>query len=151
VVQVRLETEIEAPADAIFAAIVDFRGYERWLTTSSAFDGITDISSEPIALGTTWTEPGPNGVRHGTVTEFEPPTRVTFHAPMTLQPRLLGVMDISVTITLSPTTDSVRVRRVVTIGVPWVLKLVQPIVVRRFRVESARTMDALKAFAETSR
>jgi uncharacterized protein YndB with AHSA1/START domain len=151
VVQVRLETQIEAPADAIFAAIVDFRGYDRWLTRSSAFDGITDISSEPIALGTTWTEPGPNGVRHGTVTEFEPSTRVTFHAPMTMKPRLLGVMDISVTLTLSPTPGSVRVRRVVTIGVPWALKPIQPIVVRQFRVESARTMSALKAFAERSR
>ena len=147
--QIRQEAEIAAPVERIFAAIVDFRGYERWLTTSSVFEGITDISSDPIRLGTTWVETGPNGVRHGTVSEFEPPTRVTFHQPMTLNPRLLGIIDITVSLTLTPKTTSVHVRRVVTIGVPWLLKLVQPFVLRQFRLESGRTLLALKNFAES--
>ena len=146
--QIRQETEIDAAAEKIFAAIVDLRGYERWLGRSEVFEGITDISSDPIALGTTWAEPGPNGVRHGTVTEFEASTRVTFHQPMTMSPRLLGVIDITVSLTLTPTPTSVHVRRVVTIGIPWPLKLVRPIVVRQFRVESGRTLLALKRFAE---
>jgi uncharacterized protein YndB with AHSA1/START domain len=151
VARIRQETEIEAAADQVFAAIVDLRGYDRWLPTSSEFKGITDISSDPIALGTTWVEPGPNGVRHGAVTEFEPPTRVTFHAPMRLEPRFLGIIDITVSLRLTPTPTSVRVRRIVTIGIPWRLKLIQPIVVRRFRMESGRTLRALKAFAESPR
>ena len=147
--QIRQEAEIHAPAEKIFAAIVDLRGYERWLARSEVFEGITDISSDPIALGTTWSERGPNGVRHGTVTDLEVPTRVTFHAPMTMSPRLLGVIDITVSLTLTPTPTSVRVSRVVTVGIPWALKLVQPLVVRQFRVESGRTLLALKRFAET--
>lgn len=149
--QIRQEAEIAAPVEEIFAAILDFRGYDRWLTTSSVFEGITEISSDPIRLGTTWAEPGPNGVRHGTVTEFEPPTLVTFHQPMTLRPRLLGIIDITLSITLTPSPTSVRVRRIVTIGIPWPLKLVQPLVVRQFRRESGRTLLALKAFAEGPR
>jgi len=147
--QIRQEAEIEATVEKIFAAIVDFRGYGRWLATSNVFEGITDISSDPIALGTTWSEPGPNGVRRGTVTEFEPPTRVTFRQPMTMSPRFLGVIDITVSLTLTPRPSSVHVRRVVTIGIPWPLKLVQPFVVRQFRVESGRTLLALKRFAES--
>ena len=146
--QIRQEAEIDAPVERIFAAIVDLRGYDRWLATSRVFEGITEISSDPIALGTTWSERGPNGVRHGTVTDLKAPTRVTFHAPMTMNPRLLGVTDITVSLTLTRTPTSVHVSRVVTIGIPWALKLVQPLVVRQFRVESGRTLLALKRFAE---
>jgi uncharacterized protein YndB with AHSA1/START domain len=148
--QIRQEAEIHAPVERIFAAIVDLRGYDRWLATSSVFEGIIDISSDPIALGTTWSEPGPNGVRRGTVTEFEPPTRVTFREPMTMSPSFLGVIDITVSLTLTPRPTSVLVRRVVTIGIPWPLRLVQPLVVRQFRTESGRTLLALKHFAESA-
>jgi uncharacterized protein YndB with AHSA1/START domain len=149
--RIEQEVEIHAPAERIFAAIVDLRGYDRWLAGSSVFEGITDISSDPIALGTTWSEPGPNGVRRGTITEFEAPTRVTFDQPMTMSPRLLGIIDITVSVTLTPRPASVHVRRVVTIGIPWPLKLVQPLVVRQFRTESGRTLVALKRFAEGER
>lgn len=149
--QIRQEAEIAAPVERIFDAIVDLRGYGRWLTTSSVFEGITDISSDPTRLGTTWTEHGPNGVRRGRVTEFEAPTRVTFHQPMTMSPRLLGIIDITISLTLTPTPGSVLVRRVVTIGLPWQLRLVQPLVVRQFHAESGRTLLALKAFAESQR
>ena len=146
--QLQLEAEIAAPVEKIFAAIVDLRGYERWLGTSNVFEGITDISSDPIALGATWSETGPNGVRRGTVTEFEPPTRVTFHQPMTMSPRFLGIIEITVSMTLTPTPLSVHVRRVVTIRIPWPLKIVQPLVLGQFRKESGRTLLALKHFAE---
>ena len=149
--QIRQEAEIDAPVERIFAAIVDLRGYDRWLATSRVFEGITEISSDPIALGTTWSERGPNGVRHGTVTDLKAPTRVTFHAPMTMSPRLLGVIDITVSLTLTPGPTSVHVQRLVTIGIPWRLRLVQPIVVSQFRRESGRTLLALKHFAESQR
>jgi len=40
------------------------------------------------------------------------------------------------------------VRRVVTLGVAWSLKLFQPLLVHAFRVESGRTLLALKAYAD---
>ena len=88
-------------------------------------------------------------MRHGTVTEFEPPTRVTFHQPMTVKPRPLGIIDIVLRYTFTPTAASVHVGRVVTLTIHWPLKLIQPLVVRQFRRESGRTLLALKAFAET--
>src|ERR1022692_2214939 len=115
------QADIQCPAEKIFDLIIDFSGQDRWLATSSAFHGTTEISSDPVTLGTTYTEPRPFGVRHGTVTEFERPAEMP------------------------------GVTRVGRIGVPRPLKLVQPVLVRAFRAESGRTLAALKAYADTPR
>jgi uncharacterized protein YndB with AHSA1/START domain len=148
-VELSFETEIHGPADTVFQAIVDLRGYGRWLGSSAAYAGTTEISTDPIAAGTTYVESGPSGVRHGTVTELRAPTRVTFHQPMTMRPRLFGVIDIHVIYTLTPVAAGVHVGRVLTLAITWPLKLVQPLVVAQFRRESQRTMRALKVFIET--
>jgi hypothetical protein len=70
---------------------------------------------------------------------------------MTMKPRPLGIIDIDVSYTLTPTAVSVHVGRVVTLTIHWPLKLIQPLVVRQFRREGERTLLALKAFAETLR
>ena len=145
------EADICCPAEKIFDLIIDFRGQDRWLTMSSAFHGTTEISSDPVALGTTYTEPGPFGVRHGTVTEFERPVKITFHQPMTIRLHA-GTVDVTLRYTLTPGPDGAgvtHVARVVTITIPWQLKLVQPVLVRAFRTESTRTLVALKAYADT--
>lgn len=142
------EADIRCPAETIFDVIIDFRGQERWLTLSSSFRGTTEISSDPVTLGTTYREPGPFGVRHGEVTEFERPVRVTFHQPMTMRLRA-GTVDVTLRYTLTPGAGSTRVTRVVTLGIPWSLRLVQPVLVRAFRAESRRTLFALKAYADT--
>lgn len=147
---VELTTDIRGSAEAVFDALVDLRGYGRWLGSSSAYAGTTEISSDPITTGTTYVEPSPTGVRRGTVTELDRPTRVTFHQPMTMRPRLLGVIDIHVTYTLTPGDGAVHLKRVVTLGFGWPLRLLKPVVLPKFREESERTMQALKAFVEQS-
>jgi uncharacterized protein YndB with AHSA1/START domain len=144
------QANIHCPAETIFDVITDFKGQDRWLTASSAFHGTTQISSDPVTMGTTYTEPGPFGVRHGTVTEFERPTKITFHQPMTLRLRA-GTIEVTLRYTLTPSGGSTRVTRVVTIDVPRRLTLAQPVLVRAFRAESGRTVAALKAYADTLR
>lgn len=141
------EADIHCPAEKIFDLIIDFRGQERWLARSSSFRGTTAISSDPVTLGTTYREPGPFGVRNGTVTEFERPVKITFHQPMTMRLHT-GTVDVVLRYTLTPGAESTHVTRVVTIEIPWTLKLIQPVLVRAFRVESARTLAALKAHAD---
>ncbi len=80
------EIEVRCSAETLFDVIVDLHGYDRWLATSKALLGITDISSDPVALGTTYIESSSTGVHHGKVTEVEPPTQVGFHQPMTMEP-----------------------------------------------------------------
>jgi uncharacterized protein YndB with AHSA1/START domain len=146
-IEIACEADIRCPAETVFDVIVDLRGQDRWLTTSSAFRGTADVSSNPATLGTTYREPGPFGVRHGTVTEFERPTKITFHQPMTMRPRL-GTIDVTLCYTLAPAAGASRVRRVVTLAIPWSLQPVRPVLVRAFRVESRRTLLALKAYAD---
>jgi hypothetical protein len=50
--------------------------------------------------------------------------------------------------TLTPGTGSTHVSRVVTLGIPWSLRLIQPVLIRQFRTESTRTLLALKAYAD---
>lgn len=141
------EADVAAPAETVFDALVDLPGYGRWLTSSSAYAGTTEVSTDPVAAGTTYVEQSPSGTRDGTVTELDRPSRVTFHQPMTMRPRLLGVIDIHVTYTLAPTTAGVHVTRLVRLTIPWPLRLAQPLVLRQFDHESRRTMDALAAYA----
>jgi hypothetical protein len=149
--EIHLEAEIHADAESIFDAVVDLRGYDRWLPGSKAFPGIGNISPGPIAAGTTYVESGPKGVRHGTITEFRRPTRVTFDQPMTIRPGILGVIGIQSTYTLTPAGASTHVRRDVAITIPRPLQSVRPVVVRQFRREGERTMLALKAYCERPR
>ena len=148
-IDIRSEADIECSAEKIFDVITDFRGQERWLTRSSAFLGITDISANPVTLGTTYREPGSAGSRTGTVTELERPTKLTCDQPMVMKLHA-GTIDVTLRYTLTPTgSDSTHVTRVMSLRVPWSLKLVQPLLVRAFRVESGRTLLALKAYADT--
>jgi uncharacterized protein YndB with AHSA1/START domain len=146
--EIAAEAAIRSPAEKIFDLIIDFRGQDRWLTPSSAYHGTLEVSSDPVTLGTTYREPGPFGVRHGRVTEFERPTAITFHQPMTMRLHA-GTVDVVMRYTLTPGDGVTRVRRVVTLGIPWSLKLAQPVLVRAFRTESSRTLLALKAYADT--
>jgi uncharacterized protein YndB with AHSA1/START domain len=141
------EADIRCPAEKIFDLIIDFKGQDRWLAKSSAFRGTSEISSDPVTLGTTYREPGPFGVRNGTVTEFERPSKITFHQPMTLRLHA-GVVDVTLRYTLTPHGESTHVTRVVTIDVPRSLWLIRPALVRAFRAESGRTLIALKAYAD---
>jgi uncharacterized protein YndB with AHSA1/START domain len=145
--EIAAEADIRSPAEKIFDLIIDFRGQDRWLTPSSAYHGTLEVSSDPVTLGTTYREPGPFGVRQGRVTEFEPPTAITFHQPMTMRLHA-GTVDVVLRYTLTPGDGVTRVRRVVTLRIPWSLKLAQPVLVRAFRTESSRTLLALKAYAD---
>jgi hypothetical protein len=146
-IDISCEADIRCDADRVFDLIIDLRGQDRWLSESAAFRGTADISSNPVALGTTFREPSPFGVRNGTVTEFERPVKITFHQPMTMKLRA-GVIDITMRYRLVSGAGSTHVQRLVTIAVPWPLRLFAPIFVRAFRTESSRTLLALKAYAD---
>lgn len=148
--ELRFEADIRATPEAVFDAVVDLRGYGRWLPNSKAYPGTTEVSDGPVGLGTSYTESAASGVRHGEITVFERPTRVTFRQPMTMKPALLGVIDIEVAYSFVPTPDGTHVERMVTMKLPAALVLARPIVVGQFRAEIERTMAALKTHLEAS-
>jgi uncharacterized protein YndB with AHSA1/START domain len=146
-VELRCEANIRWPAEKIFDVITDFSGQDQWLAKSSSFRGTTPISPGPVAVGATYREPGPFGVRNGTVTEVERPAKITFHQPMTLKLGA-GTIDVTVRYTLMPAAGLTHMTRVVTLGIPSSLRLFQPLLIRAFRQESSRTLLALKAYAD---
>ena len=109
-VELRSEADIRCPAEKIFDVITDFGGQDRWLAPSSAFHGTTGISPGPVTLGTTYREPGPFGVRNGTVTEVDRPAKITFHQPMTMKFRA-GTIDVRVRYTLVPAGEQAHPAR----------------------------------------
>ena len=145
-IELPLEADVRGPAETVFDLITDFGGQDRWLAKSSSFRGTTLLSSGPVTVGTRYRESEPFGVRNGTVTEFERPAQVTFHQPMTMRLHA-GTIDVTVRYTLTPAAGSTHVTRVVTLGIPRSLKLVQPVLIRAFRKESRRTLLALQAYA----
>jgi uncharacterized protein YndB with AHSA1/START domain len=144
------EADIHASAETVFAILVDLRHYDRWLPTSDAFHGTTEISEGPITVGTTYVEHSPSGTRAGRVTELVAPTRVAFEQPMTMKPRALGTIGIRLGHTLTPGDGSVHVRRTLELALPVQLRLARPVVRRQFVAENERMMKALQAFAEAS-
>jgi len=145
--ELKFDADIDGPAEKIFGLIIDLGGQDRWLSRSSSFRGTTVLSPGPVALGSRYRESDPFGTRNGTVTEFEPPAKVSFHQPMTLRLHA-GTIDVSVTYTLTPAAGRTHVTRIVRLQIPWLLRLVQPLLIHAFRKESTRTLLALKAHTD---
>jgi uncharacterized protein YndB with AHSA1/START domain len=148
-INLRFDVDIQASADRVFSILADLRHYDRWLPKSSAFHGTNEISGGPIAIGTTYTEPGPLGIRHGRVTEFDPPVRLSFEQPMTMRPQSLGVIGIRLSHILTPKGSGVHLCRTLELAPSGPVKLAMPLVIVAFRVENKRMMKILKAFAES--
>jgi uncharacterized protein YndB with AHSA1/START domain len=149
-VELKFEADIRASAERVFSLLADLRDYDRWLPRSSAFHGTVTISEGPIAAGTTYVEPGPLGTRYGVVTEMERPARMAFEQPMTLKPRVMGVIGIRLLHTLTPRGAFVHLVRALELSPRGPIRLAMPFVVRMFRVENERMMRTLKTYAEAN-
>jgi uncharacterized protein YndB with AHSA1/START domain len=140
---------INGSTETIFALLADLEHYDRWLPGSRAFGGITEIAPLPVGLGTTYVDAGPAGVRHGKVTEFEPPTRIAFHQPMQVKQGVLrGIIDIQLRHTLVPEEQMTRVNRDLRLGIHGLLKAAQPLIIASFRRENERMLQKLKQYVE---
>lgn len=143
---------INGSAETIFALLADLSHYDRWLPGSKAFGEIREITPLPIGLGTTYIDAGPSGIRHGEVTEFDPPTCLSFHQPMQVKQGVVkGSIDIHLRHTLEQVEQTTRVHRDLTLGIQGLLKLARPFVLSAFREENERMLLALKHFVEQGR
>lgn len=140
--------DIAASPEVVFDLICDLHGYDRWLPSVGDYEGTSEISPAPVAVGTTYVEHSRQGVRHGIVIALARPDVVAFRQPMTLRPRLAGTIDSTVTMSVSATAVGARVTRTVELGIPRRLALLRSVVVGRYAHESERMLAALKAAAE---
>jgi hypothetical protein len=148
-VELTFEADIGASAERVYSLLARLRDYDQWLPRSAAFYGTVMISEGPIAVGTTYVEPGPLGTRNGIVTEMDPPAQLAFEQPMTMKPRWVGVIGIKLYHVLTPRGLGVHVRRTLHLSPSGPIKFAMPIVVRLFRAENVRMMKTLKSYAES--
>src|SRR6266481_5767205 len=129
----RFTARIEGSPETIFNLIADMPNYGRWLPGSEAFGGTTEVSPYPVRLGTTYLDAGPAGRRPGSVTGYDPPNYIAFHHTMLLkQGPLTANIDAHIRYALEPVERATNVIRALdlTIQIPVLLKVAQPLVVR---------------------
>jgi hypothetical protein len=143
---------IKAPADALFELLSDLPNYGDWLPGSQAYGQTTDVEPYPVRLGSRYHDgkPGmPGKDWWGTVTGFQPPGSVDFRQTIHLR-QVLATVDVNIHYSLEAQDDTTLVTRwlVLDVTMPVVLRPLRAVVMSRFNQESARTMAALKAYAE---
>ena len=142
---------IAGAPQAIFDLLADMPNYGRWLPGSNAFGGTTEVVPYPVRLGTTYLDAGPAGRRPGSVIGYDPPRSLAFHQTMLLhRGPLTANIDIQIRYTLEPLDRATRVIRDLdlTIHIPGLLKVAEPLVVRAFHKENARVLAELKRYVE---
>lgn len=142
------QVDIAASPEVVFDLACDLHGYDRWLPSVGDYEGTSEVSPPPVAIGTTYVERSRRGVRRGIVVALARPDVVAFREPMTLRPRFAGVIESTVSMSFAPTAAGVRVTRTVELGIPKRLALVRSMIVGRYTSESERMLRALKAYAE---
>lgn len=137
---------IESPRGTVFDLIADLAHYDRWLPGSKVFGGMTQVSSTPPGVGTTYAD----GTMRGSITEFNAPERVTFEQSMPIKMLLLtGKLDVCVCYTLETVGQATQVKRDVTFDLRGILKMAQPLVAATIRRESGRLLQIMKRYVES--
>lgn len=141
--------DINGPREMIFDLIADLAHYDRWLPGSKVFGGMAQVSSASPGIGTTYAD----GAMRGSITEFNPPERITFEQSMPVKVLLLtGKLDTRVRYTLEAIGSdgqSTHVIREVTFNLHGVLKAMQPLLFGTIRRESGRLLEMMKRYVES--
>ncbi|HUJ95862.1 MAG TPA: SRPBCC family protein [Terriglobales bacterium] len=144
--------EIGGSPEIIFDLIADMPNYGRWLSGSEAFGATSRVTPYPVRLGTTYLDAGPAGQRPGSVTEYDPPRHIAFHHTMALRwGPLRADIEVRIRYTLQPADGATRVLRALdmTIQMPGMMKLAEPLVIWGFRRENVRILAELKRYVES--
>jgi uncharacterized protein YndB with AHSA1/START domain len=144
----RFTADINGTRETIFDLIADLAHYDRWLPGSKVFGGMAQVAPVSTDVGTTYAD----GPMRGSITEFNPPERITFEQSMPIKALLLpGKLDVRVRYTLEATGSdgqTTQVIREVTCTLHGILGAAQPLVVSTIRRESGRLLEMMKRYVE---
>jgi uncharacterized protein YndB with AHSA1/START domain len=144
--ELQFETTIHRPSVTVFGLIADLPNYGKWLPSSSLFGSVTEYSELPVRAGTQYVDKGPSSRMIGMVTEFEPPTRISFRQMTT---SLFGSLTVEVRYSLAVGDDDTHLTRRVTVTASGGYQLAQPMIVRAIRQENERILATMKAYLES--
>ncbi|KAH6693579.1 hypothetical protein F5X68DRAFT_247918 [Plectosphaerella plurivora] len=148
---ISLSQEIAINPSRAFACITDLAGYNTWLPQSDAFKGTTEISDNPIKVGTRYIETSPNGTRYGEVTALdEGSCHVRFHQPLKARPEIMGLqIDIVVDMRVDEGPHGGCVlQREMALGFPWIMWPLVGFITRQVELEVRRVVQVLKEHLE---
>jgi uncharacterized protein YndB with AHSA1/START domain len=146
---------IAAPPEPLFKLLSDLPNYPAWLPGSSQYRGTKDVDPYPVRRGSRYHDgkPGDPGKDWwGTVTGFQPPGSVDFHHSIHVK-QVRATIDTHIHYSLEADDGTTTVTRwlVPDIAMPFAFRPLRPLITRSFDKENARTMAALKAYAEANR
>lgn len=146
---VRVETLINRSPETVFQLLADLTGYAAWLPPSPIHKEITDVSEQPVQVGTTYLDKGQTYEMRGEVTKYKPYTRLAFHQSAFInQPGARGELDIHIRYMLTAKEEGTRVLRTCEIHTTDLLAIFQSSVVEPLRKESERILQRMKWYLE---
>jgi uncharacterized protein YndB with AHSA1/START domain len=148
----RFTTQIKRSPETIFELVADMPNYSLWLADSPAFKGTVNVTPYPVRLGTTYLDAGPIE-KPGSVTEYDPPTHISFHHTVQLRQGLLNTdVEARIRYTFEPNAVGKLVDRrlVLTFNLKGIFNFALPFILFGFRKENVRTLAALKRYLEPS-
>jgi hypothetical protein len=144
---------IAAQPALLFQLLSDLPNYGRWLPPSEAFGETTDVMPYPVQLGSKYHDgkPAEHGKEWwGKVIGFQPPGSIDFHHVIRVG-QLLATVEVHIHYSIEWEGQSTIVNRwlVLDVTMPGFLRPLRRLITGRFDKENARTMNALKEYAET--
>jgi len=144
---------IKGSPETIFDLVADMPNYGKWLPGSDSFGATTDVSPYPVCLGTTYLDAGATGQRPGSVTGYDRPKYLAFHQTMLLKRfPITANIDIKIRYTFEPVDGETNVVRDmdITIDMPVLMRIAEPLILAAFRKENERMLAELKHYVEAT-
>ena len=151
--ELRFTVRIKGAPETIFNLVADMPRYGRWLPDSPAFGGTVNVTPYPVRLGTKYLDAGPIE-KPGSVTEYDPPTHISFHHTVQLRQGPLHTdVDAQIRYTFERNVGGTLVDRrlVLTFNLKGISNLALPFILFGFRKENLRTLSALKRHIEQTK
>jgi hypothetical protein len=143
---------VAAPPSWLFSLLSDLPHYAAWLPQSDQYAATTEVEPYPVQLGSRYhdgrpEEPGKEW--WGTVTGFQPPGSLDFQQSISVR-QLRSKVDVHIHYSFEPVASGTELSRwlVLDIAMPTALRPLRRAIISRFDAENARTLAAVKAFAE---
>ncbi len=147
--EMQFTTDVNRPVADVFDLLADLPNYSRWLPPSDLFAELPKISDNPIKLGTTYIDQGQSTPLYGKITEFNPPTRLTFYQVSKFPvPGFLANLTIQIRYSLEAENGGTKLTRDIQVNIGGLLKLLQSRLLSTIRHENERILAMMKAYLE---
>ena len=147
IVRYETRTTIDRPIGDVFARLTDLDSYRTWMRRTGLFRRSGQTSNGPLAVGTAYFDATRMGTFRGVVTDYEPPTRISFRE--TLRRFGSDLMEARPQYILEADGDKTVVHHIAEGELFGIMRLMKPVAARLARSERARTVESLRHSLES--